>query len=145
MKPLLILTILLLLSACESQKRVVDAGAAMATPVLAMPVSEFHPGGVPAPPPIANPYAGNAHAISEGKRLFAWYNCSGCHSNGGGGMGPALMDDLWLYGSKPANIFQSVIQGRPNGMPSFSGKIPEIQVWQIVSYIQQNSTTAPEK
>src|SRR5688572_14423044 len=33
----------------------------------------------------------NAVALSEGQRLFSAFNCTGCHANGGGGMGPALM------------------------------------------------------
>ena len=31
-------------------------------------------------------------AMGEGKRLFAAYNCNGCHAQGGGGIGPPLMD-----------------------------------------------------
>ena len=69
----------------------------------------------------------NAYARREGKRLFSWYNCIGCHANGGGGMGPPLMDDEWIYGSEPANIFATIVEGRPNGMPSFGGSIPETQ------------------
>ena len=45
--------------------------------------------------PRAAAYYDNAEAVNTGKRLFGQYNCSGCHSNGGGGMGPALMDDEW--------------------------------------------------
>src|ERR1044071_3848683 len=45
----------------------------------------------------------NAYAIAEGKRLYTQLNCVGCHANGGGGMGPPLMDDKWIYGSAPAN------------------------------------------
>src|SRR5215203_3708206 len=46
-------------------------------------------------------YEENAHAISEGKRLYQGFNCYGCHAHGGGDMGPPLMDDRWIYGSKP--------------------------------------------
>src|SRR5215213_5179262 len=31
-------------------------------------------------------YEENAHALSEGKRLYSAYNCVGCHAHGGGGM-----------------------------------------------------------
>ncbi|HET8744846.1 MAG TPA: cytochrome c [Ramlibacter sp.] len=81
-------------------------------------------------------YDDNAFAISEGKRLYRWYNCSGCHANGGGGIGPALMDSQWIYGSDPQSLFNTVMQGRPNGMPSFGGHIPEDQVWKIVAYVR---------
>jgi cytochrome c oxidase cbb3-type subunit 3 len=93
---------------------------------------------------VKSPYQNNAFAISEGKRLFTWYNCQGCHSNGGGGMGPPLMDDRWIYGSDPENIFSTIVEGRPNGMPSFRGKIPDYQVWQLVAYVQSLSGNVPK-
>jgi cytochrome c oxidase cbb3-type subunit 3 len=77
-----------------------------------------------------------AFHVSQGKKLFTWYNCSGCHANGGGGSGPALMDDVWIYGSAIENIAASIREGRPNGMPSFRGKIPEDQIWQIAAYVR---------
>jgi cytochrome c oxidase cbb3-type subunit 3 len=46
------------------------------------------------------------------------------------------MDAEWRYGGDPAQVFQSIAQGRPNGMPSFGGHIPEDQVWQIVAYVR---------
>jgi cytochrome c oxidase cbb3-type subunit 3 len=93
---------------------------------------------------VKNPYERNAFAISEGKRLFTWYNCVGCHANGGGGMGPPLMDERWRYGSDPENIFATIVEGRPNGMPSFRGKIPEYQVWQLVAFVQSLSGNVPK-
>jgi Cytochrome c, mono- and diheme variants len=93
---------------------------------------------------VRSPYQGNAFGVSEGKRLFNWYNCKGCHSNGGGGMGPPLMDEQWIYGSDPENIFATIMEGRPNGMPSFRGKIPEYQVWQLVAYVQSLSGNVPK-
>jgi cytochrome c oxidase cbb3-type subunit 3 len=93
---------------------------------------------------VDNPYGYNAFAISEGKRLFTWYNCQGCHANGGGGMGPPLMDERWRYGSDPEQIFATIWEGRPNGMPSFRAKIPEYQVWQLVAYVQALSGNVPK-
>lgn len=86
-----------------------------------------------------NPLEHNAWGVSEGKRLFTWYNCAGCHAHGGGGMGPPLMDAQWIYGSEPAKIFATIVQGRPGGMPSFRGKIPDFQVWQLVAYVRSMS------
>lgn len=85
------------------------------------------------------PYDHDAYAISEGQRLFSWMNCVGCHANGGGGMGPPLMDDKWIYGSDPANIFATILEGRPNGMPSFRGKLNDDQVWELVAYVRSLS------
>jgi cytochrome c oxidase cbb3-type subunit 3 len=100
--------------------------------------------GEPAPsPPQNNPFGENAWGISEGKRLFSSYNCVGCHANGGGGMGPALMDERWIYGERPSNVFETIVEGRPNGMPAFRGKIPDQQVWMLVAYVRSMSGNAP--
>jgi len=77
--------------------------------------------------------------VNEGKKLYSSYNCEGCHFLGGGGMGPALMDDKWIYGSDAANIFETIVEGRPNGMPSFGSNIPRYQIWQIVSFVRSLS------
>ena len=111
------------------------ASARTQKPVLD-PIS---PGGHPPAESAASPFQNNAWGTSEGKRLFDAYNCSGCHAHGGGGMGPPLMDDKWIYGSAPENIFATIVQGRPNGMPSFGGRIPTAQVWQLVAYVQSMS------
>jgi cytochrome c oxidase cbb3-type subunit III len=92
---------------------------------------------------------GNTHEelsgadVNEGKRLYKWFNCNGCHANGGGDVGPALMDDKWIYGADAANIFQTIMEGRPNGMPSFRDKIPAQQAWQIVAYVRSMSGLVP--
>jgi cytochrome c oxidase cbb3-type subunit 3 len=81
-------------------------------------------------------YEESAFAVAEGKRLFTWFNCNGCHGQGGGGSGPALMDRGWRYGSEPNHIYTTIVEGRPNGMPSFAGKLPTQQVWQLVAYVR---------
>jgi cytochrome c oxidase cbb3-type subunit III len=106
-------------------------------------VSDLHAGGVPANVTATlAAYQENAYAINEGKRLFDNYNCSGCHAHGGGAIGPALMDERWIYGSAPANVFATIVEGRPNGMPSFRGKVPDFQVAELVAYVRSMSATA---
>lgn len=90
----------------------------------------------PPAPIVRNPFEGNAQALADGERLYHWYNCSGCHFNGGGGMGPPLMDDEWIYGSEPQNVLDTILEGRPEGMPSYGGLIPQEQAWQIVAYVR---------
>ena len=85
------------------------------------------------------PYSENAYAVSEGKRLFRQFNCSGCHGQGGGAIGPALMDGAWIYGSAPDRIYASIVEGRPNGMPAFGDKLGASQVWQLVAYVRSLS------
>jgi cytochrome c oxidase cbb3-type subunit III len=84
-------------------------------------------------------YYNNPDAVNTGKRLFQQYNCSGCHSNGGGGMGPDLMDDVWIYGGRLEQIHQTLVDGRPNGMPSWGGKVPDEQLWQLSAYVRSLS------
>jgi cytochrome c oxidase cbb3-type subunit 3 len=85
----------------------------------------------------------NAWAQSEGKRLFSSYNCTGCHANGGGAIGPALMDDEWIYGFEPIDIYTTIVEGRPNGMPAFRDRIPDYQVWSLVAYVRSMSGQSP--
>jgi cytochrome c oxidase cbb3-type subunit 3 len=81
----------------------------------------------------------NAYAVAQGKLYYRWFNCVGCHAQGGGAIGPALMDENWIYGKDPDAIFATIMEGRPNGMPSFRGRIPEEQAWQIVAYVRSMS------
>jgi cytochrome c oxidase cbb3-type subunit 3 len=90
-----------------------------------------------------SPYQENAYGIAEGKRLYSAFNCEGCHAAGGGGIGPALMDDKWIYGYAPDQIFATIAQGRPNGMPSFAGKVTGDQIWQLVAYIESLGANTP--
>ena len=90
-----------------------------------------------------NPMKGNRDALTTGRRLFNWYNCSGCHGDhAGGGMGPSLRDEVWIYGSADQQIFNSIYQGRTKGMPAWGTKIPAEQIWQIVAYIKSLRTPA---
>jgi cytochrome c oxidase cbb3-type subunit 3 len=105
--------------------------------------SPLYAGAPPPPSGTLSPFQENAWGISEGRRLYTSYNCAGCHANGGGAIGPALMDDEWIYGWEPANVYSTIVEGRPNGMPSFRNKIPDSQVWQLVAYVQSMSSQTP--
>ena len=89
--------------------------------------------------PVNNKYEENAYAVSQGKTWFRAFNCNGCHAAGGGGMGPALMDDKWRYGSDPASIYATIAYGRPNGMPAFGSHLTEDQIWQLAAYVRSLS------
>jgi cytochrome c oxidase cbb3-type subunit 3 len=106
--------------------------------------SDLQPGGAQTEPHTTNPYEGNAMAISEGQRLFAWYNCTGCHANGGGGIGPPLIKEVWRYGNQPENLFDTIVKGRPNGMPAWGGRIPEYQIWQLVAWVRAMNKQEPQ-
>jgi cytochrome c oxidase cbb3-type subunit 3 len=126
---------LLLLSSCKREKRDFKASS---PPEQTSPntMSDLRPGGGPRSTPNLNSFDENAYAVSQGQSLYSAFNCVGCHAHGGGGMGVALMDDKWIYGSAPQQIFASIMEGRPNGMPSFRNKIVESQAWQLTAYVR---------
>ena len=134
----------LILTGCEREERrfrgVPPGGSTAST----LRVSDLTPGPRSPDPAVANFYEENAYAIAQGMRLFGYFNCVGCHAHGGGGMGPPLMDERWIYGSQPENIFATIVQGRPNGMPSFAGRIPDDQVWMLVAYVRSLSGLTPK-
>ena len=128
-----------LAGACKREERAFKSYAPAAQPGSEEHESQLAPG--PRQPEVTgrNPYEHNAYAVSQGKRLFGWYNCVGCHAHGGGGMGPPLMDDEWIYGSEPENVFQTIAHGRPNGMPAFGGRISDDDIWKLVAYVRSMS------
>jgi cytochrome c oxidase cbb3-type subunit 3 len=103
---------------------------------MQVPVSHLSPGAIPNRPVIKNPVAGDPKAPERGMRYFINFNCVGCHaSNGGGGMGPALSNNIFIYGAQPENIYLSIYQGRPNGMPAWGAVLPDAVIWDLVTYI----------
>jgi len=87
----------------------------------------------------ASLYDNNANAIGRGQQLYMQMNCVGCHSHGGGGMGPPLMDDQWRYGGRIDQIATTIAEGRPNGMPAWRGKLTDDQIWQLAAYVRSLS------
>ena len=120
---------------CERERREFRPNpTSSSSPVVR--VSPLQPGPAVVTDSAAGPYAGDAYEMSQGKQLFSQMNCVGCHAHGGGAIGPALMDATWIYGSTPSQIFASIQQGRPNGMPTFRGKLTDDQIWQLVAYVR---------
>jgi cytochrome c oxidase cbb3-type subunit 3 len=124
---------------CKRELRSFRVNPPAAVAATDVPMTTLQAGQSTTQPSMKNPYEENAFALSEGQRLYSSYNCVGCHAHGGGGSGPPLMDDQWIYGSQPAQVYLTIIQGRPNGMPSFRGKIPDFQVWQLAAYVRSLS------
>jgi cytochrome c oxidase cbb3-type subunit 3 len=90
---------------------------------------------------MPNPLRSDAAAIARGQASFANFNCGGCHGDhGGGGMGPSLRDETWIYGHHDADIFSSIAEGRAHGMPAWGTKLPATQIWELVAYIQSLRT-----
>lgn len=83
-----------------------------------------------------NPYAGNREAEEEGEKIFN-ENCRSCHGeNGAGGFGPKLATTAHKFGGSDADLFTSVAEGRPGGMPAFLPPLGKDRIWKAVTYIR---------
>jgi cytochrome c oxidase cbb3-type subunit III len=130
---------------CEREQRRLEG---VAPPTASRDVQTSSPldpaGAAPlATRPVKHYYEHNAYSMSQGKRLYTWFNCTGCHAQGGGGIGPALMDRTWRYGSDLASIAASIAEGRPNGMPAFGGKLTHDQLMQLAAYVRSLAGLVP--
>ena len=136
-------TLLAVVSGCRSTPDPIapTAVAEGGTSAASIPVGPI-PGNPQLVHYLINPLAGDPVALQDGRRLFNWYNCSGCHGgHAGGGMGPSLRDEVWIYGNRDDQIFDSIAQGRSEGMPAWGSKIPKEQIWELVAYIKSMRTS----
>lgn len=132
------LVVAVLLWGCEKERpkfeRATTSGLVQS---LDVQTSDLQAGPKTAEPPVRNPFAGNSFALQDGKRLYGWFNCAGCHgAEGGGAIGPPLADREWIYGGDAQHIYLSIVQGRPQGMPSFRGRLSDDDLWKLVAYVQ---------
>ena len=148
--------LLLAMGGCESEQRQFRAQTWVPATIPQVSVLRAGPGGWPASSPpdqvaapparsTDQPFQDNRWAVGEGKRLYSWFNCAGCHSpGGGGGMGPPFIDADWRYGNAPHEVFASIVEGRPNGMPSFRDRMPAADTWKLVAYVRTLGALTPK-
>lgn len=72
--------------------------------------------------------------LGEGKNIFTT-NCTVCHKDGEGDIGPNLTDKFWIYGNDIKDVFKVIKFGAPNGMPDHASKLNPIQLQQVASYV----------
>lgn len=91
-----------------------------------------------------NPLANDSDAIAGGAKLFAQH-CAECHGQGaeGGKKAPSLRAPE-VQQSTPGTLFWLLTNGVVRkGMPVWS-KLPDVQRWQLVSYIKSLGVSEPE-
>jgi cytochrome c oxidase cbb3-type subunit 3 len=94
-------------------------------------------GNLPPGDTLKNPLKGDAKAAEDGGKMFAAFNCDGCHAGGAVGfVGPSLADGRWRYGGTDGEIYTSIFYGRPKGMPAWGGTLPSDAIWRLVTYLQ---------
>jgi cytochrome c oxidase cbb3-type subunit 3 len=137
--------VLALIAACGGGEETQPAPAAtwLAEPLAAVRTSTLAAGASNPVPDIRNPYADDAGAAAQGRQLYLSFNCAGCHGGaGGGGIGPPLADADWIYGGSDANIYATIVQGRPNGMPAFGPSLQGEAAWKLAAFVRSLSEHA---
>ncbi|MDZ7643119.1 MAG: cytochrome-c oxidase, cbb3-type subunit III [Woeseiaceae bacterium] len=65
--------------------------------------------------------------------------CIACHGPDGGGVqamgAPALNDDTWLYGSSPAAVRTSIVEGRTGVMPAHQALLGDDRIRILAAYV----------
>lgn len=88
-----------------------------------------------------NPYAGDAAAAVDGKRLFLKAGCYACHGHEAeGAVGPDLTDDEWIFRPTDAMIFNTIANGRRGTvMAPFADQLTPDEIWRIVEFLRQRN------
>ena len=86
---------------------------------------------------LTNPFDADPQVKTVGAQLYVAYNCVDCHGvDGSGAMGPSLADGRWHFGGTASEVFESIYQGRPEGMPAWGGRISDVDIWRLVAYVR---------
>jgi cytochrome c oxidase cbb3-type subunit 3 len=56
-------------------------------------------------------------------------------------MGPNLRDSAQRhYGNSDTQLYSTITEGRPAGMPAWGAKLPTDEVWKLITYIRTLGT-----
>ena len=90
--------------------------------------------------------ANNPAFVSAGQATFE-ANCIACHGKElQGGIGFNLVDEEWIHGSKPSEVYVSVSGGFPEkGMQPWESLLGQKRIAEVVAYVlSKNPTLKPE-
>ncbi|MBI5374848.1 MAG: cbb3-type cytochrome c oxidase subunit II [Candidatus Schekmanbacteria bacterium] len=97
------------------------------------------------PADAKNPYSADKAAIEKGEHIYM-EKCGACHGKDlKGSIGPNLIDAEWLFGGTERDIFISIYDGRPKGMPSWGNKISNDDIWKVAAFIESIPTEEKEE
>jgi cytochrome c oxidase cbb3-type subunit 3 len=73
----------------------------------------------------------------EAGRVTFQSTCASCHNAAlTGGIGPNLVDDIWVHGAKPTDLLKTVNEGvAAKGMPSWGPVLGGKKVSEIVAFV----------
>lgn len=77
--------------------------------------------------------------VAQGQQLFTSLGCIACHGADGKGNqalgAPNLTDNIWLYGSSPETIKETIANGRNGKMPAHADFLGEDKVHLLAAYV----------
>ena len=87
----------------------------------------------------------DAGDLEEGAAIYQ-ANCMACHAaDGGGGIGPNLVDEHWILGGGIKNVFHTVSEGgrAGKGMIAWKSTLKPAEIQKVSSYILSLQGTTP--
>ena len=102
---------------------------------------------------LKSPHADYASVAEEGRKAYLAAGCNGCHGMGGGGMGPPLTNEVWVYGKDDDTLFRLIALGSDElqkqgysrkGSENVVGPMPPFgaivksddDMWKIIAFIR---------
>jgi cytochrome c oxidase cbb3-type subunit 3 len=81
-------------------------------------------------------FAEDAEWVAKGETIFV-QNCAQCHLEDlSGSVGPNLVDDEWIHGSNPTDMYNTVKNGvLEKGMQPWDGLLSPKQMAEVVAYV----------
>ncbi|MBX6323646.1 MAG: cytochrome-c oxidase, cbb3-type subunit III [Rhodospirillaceae bacterium] len=84
--------------------------------------------------------------VAAGREVFA-ANCTACHGEDARGSdetgAPDLTDTFWLYGGDEESIYRTVYGGRQGHMPSWEGRLSDLDRRTLTLYVLDLNRNAP--
>ncbi len=101
------------------------------------------PAGTRAAAVAAAEFAVTPEAVAAGRQTFDTY-CFACHgSNLEGGIGPSLVDDVWIHGGTPADIIGTITNGVPEkGMVAWGPVLGADVINNVAAYVVSKNAAA---
>jgi cytochrome c oxidase cbb3-type subunit 3 len=85
---------------------------------------------------LKNPAAATPESVAAGEKTYQKF-CRGCHArDGGGSIGPSLIDDKWDHGATDGEIFTAIQRGTGPRMEAWDDRIDVAETWNLVNYIR---------